>query len=155
MWGVLDGRLTISSKKNIWLADDITYLASGTRGKPLPGCNDLLGLVAEKDIIIPYDPPRTDDLVVDAVLMALDTSIYAERYYNLDRRGDLTIHGGMIQKYRGPVSLFGLLGNLISGYHKDYHYDERVTGYSPPGFPLTGIYQETVWAESWDTSSPF
>ncbi|MFN0149506.1 MAG: DUF4900 domain-containing protein [bacterium] len=156
VWGVLDGELTISSSSDITLIDDLTYAASDAAATPLPGCNDMMGLVAEDNIIFNYDVPRTDNLKVNAVLMALNTSITAEQYNNGVLRGSLTIWGGLIQERRGAVGLAGGAGGgITSGYQKDYHYDPRVTGRKPPEFPLTGVYEEVRWDETWDTSNPF
>ncbi len=151
--GRLDGELTIACNRDLYIVDDLTYWHS-TAGVPDPGCTDLLGLVAEMNIFF-KDDPATVNLKVDAVLMALDTSIQAENYSTRAPCGTLTIWGGLIQKYRGPVGRFNSSGTVINGYVKDYHYDERVTARTPPAFPLTGIYQETAWTETWDASSPF
>jgi Tfp pilus assembly protein PilX len=152
--GVLDGELTVASHRNIRIVDDIKYQASDAQGTPLSGCNDLLGLVAERDIIIADNAANRNNLIVDAVLMALDTSIEVENYDSGSPRGTLTIWGGLIQKYRGAVGQFR--GNtIIHGYQKNYHYDPRVTGRVPPSFPLTGVYEETGWEETWDESYPF
>jgi len=156
VWGVLDGELTISASSDITLIDDLTYAGSDAAAAPLPGCNDMMGLVAEENIVFDYNPGRTNNLKVNAVLMALDTSITAELYNNDELRGTLTIWGGLIQERRGAVGLAGGAGGAItSGYQKDYHYDPRVTGRKPPEFPLTGVYEEVRWDETWDTSNPF
>jgi hypothetical protein len=154
--GNLRGELTIACKRDISIVDDITYSQSDASGAPLPGCTDLLGLVSEKNILFKNDP-ATKDLKVDAVLMALDTSIQAENYDTraASAAGTLTIWGGLIQKYRGPVGTSDASGHIVTGYVKDYHYDTRVTARTPPAFPLTGVYQETEWAETWDASNPF
>ncbi len=153
--GVLDGELTISGKKNIWIVDDITYAASDANGQPLPGCNDLLGILAEDNILFEDNAPTTDNLKVDAVLMALGTSITAESWNSGVTHGTLTIWGGLIQKYRGPVGQIDGSGALVSGYNKNYHYDPRVTARTPPEFPLTGVYEEVAWQETRDDSDPF
>jgi cytoskeletal protein CcmA (bactofilin family) len=143
--GVLDGELTIASAKMIRVEDDITYAAS-VNAVPLPGCNDLFGLVAGRDIIF-ADNPNTVDLKVDGVLMALRT-ITAEGY-NVEGKGTLTIWGGLIQDHRGSVGQTNI-GGQIRGYVKDYHYDQRVTARTPPGFPLTGIFERSIWNETWN-----
>ena len=63
--------------------------------------------------------------------------------------------GGLIQQYRGPVGTFNGSGQVATGYRKDYHYDPRVTGRTPPAFPLTGVYEKVAWSETWDDSYPF
>jgi len=152
--GVLDGELTVASHNNVRIVDDITYQASDSQGTPHPGCDDLLGLVAEKNIIFADTPANGNDLIIDAVLMALDTSITAENYHMGPPRGTLTIWGGLIQKYRGAIGQFRG-GSIIHGYQKDYHYDTRVTGRTPPSYPLTGVYEKTAWEETWDDTYAF
>jgi len=152
--GVLDGELTISSRRNIKIKDDITYFDSDAQGTPLPGCDDLLGLVAENDIIFADNAANQNDLVVDGVLMALNTSIRAQNYDSGPPRGTLTIWGGLIQETRGPVGMFQG-DSIVHGYQKNYHYDPRVTARTPPFFPQTGIYEEVAWEETWDDSNPF
>jgi hypothetical protein len=151
--GVLSGELTIASNKYVRIEDNITYAAS-TNGQPSSSCRDLLGIVAEKNVVFENNTANQSNLVVDAVMMALGTSITAEDYDSGATRGTLTIWGGLIQKYRGAVCTIS--GGVINhGYRKDYHYDSRVTGRVPPGFPLTGNYEELAWEETWDASDPF
>lgn len=152
--GVLDGELTIASHQDIRIDDNLTYFASDAHGAPLAGCNDMLGLVAERNIIFSNNAPNQSDLTIHAVLMALNTSITAEQYNQGSPRGILTIWGGLIQKYRGPVGTFSG-GAIVTGYRKAYHYDTRVTARTPPAFPLTGTYDEIAWQETWDESDPF
>ncbi len=152
--GVLDGELTVVSHQNLRIVDDIRYQASDAQGVPQPGCNDMLGLVAERNIIFADNAANQNNLVVDAVLMALDTSIQAENYTTGLPRGTLTIWGGLVQRFRGAVGQFRG-STIIHGYRKNYHYDPRVTGRVPPSFPLTGVYEETDWEETWDESYPF
>jgi hypothetical protein len=152
--GILDGELTIGSYRNIYIVDDVLYQGSSATGTPQAGCNDLLGLVAESNVIYADNTANQIDLRVNAVMMALNTSITAENYSSGLPRGTLTVWGGLIQKRRGPVGTTS--GGVIDhGYQKDYHYDSRVTAWTPPGFPLTGQYQETAWTETWDATNPF
>ncbi|MBC8425262.1 DUF4900 domain-containing protein [bacterium] len=152
--GVLDGELTVASHNDVRIEDNITYRASDSSGRPLPGCDDLLGLVAERNIIFADNAANQSNLIVDAVLMALDTSITVENYSSGPPRGTLTIWGGLIQKYRGAIGQFRNQV-IIHGYQKDYHYDPRVTGRTPPSYPLTGVYEKTAWEETWDDTYAF
>lgn len=153
--GVLDGELTVSSANDVVIIDDLLYAASDTTGRPLPGCNDLMGIVAEEDIVFANIAPQTDNLKINSVLMALNTSIAAEDYAVRDTCGTLTIWGGLIQQRRGAVGTINGSGDILTGYIKDYHYDPRVTARTPPEFPLTGVYENVAWAETWDVSDPF
>lgn len=152
--GVLDGELTVASHRDVRIEDNLLYRDSDASGAPRPGCDDLLGVVAERNILIAETPANQNDLIVDGVLMALDTSITVENYNHGSPRGTLSIWGGMIQKYRGAVGQFSN-STLRHGYQKNYHYDQRVTGRTPPNFPMTGVYEVTAWEETWDDSDPF
>lgn len=152
--GVLDGELTLGSHQSIRIVDDVLYQGSNAAGAPPAGCNDLLGLVAENNVIYADNTANRTDLRVNAVMMALNTSITAENYNTGSPRGTLTVWGGLIQRLRGPVGT-NSGGTIVTGYRKDYHYDPRVTARTPPGFPLTGQYQETAWTETWDATNPF
>jgi hypothetical protein len=152
--GLLDGELTVASSLNVRIEDNLTYQASDAQGAPLPGCDDLLGVVAGGNIVFVDNIPNGTDLLIDGVLMGLNTSITAENYGTRGYCGALTIWGGLIQKYRGAVGITN--GNIVThGYRKDYHYDTRVTARTPPAFPLTGVYNEVAWTETWDASYPF
>jgi hypothetical protein len=152
--GVLDGELTVASWRDVRIEDNVTYLGSNAQGAPLPGCDDLLGIVAGDNVVFVENVPNQTDLIIDGVLMALNTSVTAENYNSGLPRGTLTVYGGLIQKYRGAVGTFS--GSSIThGYQKNYHYDQRVTARTPPAFPLTGVYDEVAWSETWDDAYPF
>ncbi len=147
--------MTIGSSSSITIIDDVTYWDVDASLVPLPTCNDFLGLVAQTNIIFKDGGSTTNNLKVHAVMMALNSSITAEHYSSRGVSGTLTIYGGLIQKNRGAVCTFNPGGSITSGYAKDYHYDSRVTARTPPAYPLTGVYQEVAWAETWDASYPF
>ncbi len=153
--GILDGELTISSKRNIYIVDDLTYAGSDAAGTPSAGCDDLLGLVAERNIIFRDLGATTYDLKVNAVLMALNTSIAAENYTSGAPRGTLTIWGGLIQKYRGAVGQFDPLRD--DHYRLRQELPLRHAGHrtDAPQFPLRGDYTELAWSETWDATAPF
>lgn len=155
LWGTLDGELTVSSRSDVVIADDLVYAGSDSAGRPGNGCDDLLGVVAGGNIVFKDAAPATNDLKVNAVLMALDTSITAENYQHGPPRGKLTLWGGMIQKYRGAVGQAGAGGAVAHGYGKDYHYDRRVAGRRPPQFPLRSDYEEIAWEETWNAIPAF
>jgi hypothetical protein len=51
--------------------------------------------------------------------------------YNIVGNGQqaLTVHGAMVQQYRGTVGIAG-----STGFSKQYHYDSRLASMSPPRF---------------------
>ncbi len=147
--GVLDGTLTIATGGDMCIVDDVTYRASDAEG-PLDGCDDVLGLVSESNVIIMDNSANADDCTVHAHIMALGTSFEVENYASGSPRGTLTIHGGIIQRYRGCVGTGYLSGDEIiiySGFAKSYNYDTRFENVQPPGYFMTGRYYKRAWRE--------
>jgi len=147
--GVLDGSLTIGSSLDMTITDDITYRASDANG-PLTGCDDILGLVSESNITIADNVPNRTNCTIHAHMMALNTSFQTQNYRTGSPRGTLTVHGGIIQRYRGAVGT-GTMQNghvvISTGYAKSYHYDPRFDLIQPPGYFLTGKYYKLAWRE--------
>jgi hypothetical protein len=147
--GVLDGSLTIATSGTINITNDIIYAASDEDG-PLPGCDDIMGLVSESKIVIDDNYANQSNCTIDAHLMALGTSFEVENYASGSPRGTLTVHGGIVQRYRGCVGTGRLSGDTItiySGYAKSYHYDTRFDDVQPPGYLQTGRYYNLSWRE--------
>ena len=143
--GTLDGDLTVVATDDIIITDNILYEMSDAGGKPLAGCDDMLGLISLKEVIIARNPANEDDVIIDAALLALDDSFTVEQYWLGGPRGDLTIYGSASQLVRGPVGTFRR--STTTGYQKDYHYDTRFLDTPPPYFPSTGQYHAIYWKE--------
>jgi hypothetical protein len=139
--GTLKGQLTVGTSNDVILTGDTVYNSDPTND---PDSTDLLGLVAEKNIVVSKNAPN--NMNVDAVMMALNESIYVEQWWTGPPKGVFKVVGGLVQYRRGPVGTFGKTGKL-SGYNKQYIYDERLTNMSPPFFPTTTEYDETLWRE--------
>lgn len=147
--GVLDGSLTVGSSLDMTITDDVTYRASDANG-PTPSCDDILGLVSERNITVADNVPNRSNCTIHAHLMALNTSFQAQNYRTGSPRGTLTVHGGIIQKYRGAVGTGTAQGGQViisTGYAKNYHYDPRFDLIQPPGYFLTGKYYKLAWRE--------
>jgi len=144
--GILDGQLTIVASELIRIVDDIRYAASEPQGRPLEGCDDLLGLVSGGDVVVADTPPNRSDVVIDAAILALGNSFTVENYSSGSSRGYLRVWGSIAQKVRGPVGTFSAWGGQ-TGYLKDYHYDPRFLEQTPPYYPSTGQYRIYTWQE--------
>ncbi|MBI3312499.1 MAG: DUF4900 domain-containing protein [Candidatus Omnitrophica bacterium] len=141
--GTLKGQLTLGCEKDIRIVDSVTYADDPQRN---PKSKDLLGIVAGGNVVIPREAP--DNLKVDGSIMAINRSFGVEDWWQKPPKGKLTVYGGIIQANRGPVGSFnGSSGTKLSGYTKDYHYDPRLKGMTPPAFPTTGDYKTLVWQE--------
>lgn len=143
--GTLDGSVSVVATNNIYIVDNLVYEMSDANGKPLPGCDDVLGLISLKNIVVADNTPNQNDVVIDAAMLTLGSSFTVENYWSGPPRGDLTIWGSLSQKVRGPVGTFG--GGTYTGYKKDYHYDNRFTDTPPPYYPVTGQYSVLSWKE--------
>jgi len=151
--GTVMGSLTILAEKNgpvsggnIYIEDDLRYSCADASGRPVPGCEDRLGLVAQANVIVSNNPANQRDCVIDASIMALGTSFTVQGYNEGQPRGKLVVWGSIAQSVRGPVGTFS--GNTLrTGYSKDYHYDSRMSSSPPPFFPKAGMYVVEAWRE--------
>jgi len=150
LWGTVDGVATVSASRDIIITDDIVYRDAHAVNGPNPGCDDVLGIVSQDDIIIDNNTANQSDCNIHAHMMALDTSFMVEDYNVGSPRGTLTVHGGIIQKYRGPVGTGYVSGHTVhinTGYAKNYNYDARFYNTAPPGYLSTGTYELLAWNE--------
>jgi len=146
--GIVDGQLTVGTNGNIYITGNLLYNTS-----PLvnPSSTDMLGLVSQNNIYVDADAPY--NLEIDAYIVALNTSFAVENY-NVGLKGILTICGGITQESRGPVGTFNSRTNSkVSGYTKNYYYDERLVNAAPPYFPPARdengriVYLKVLWEE--------
>ena len=140
--------MTVFATKKIKITNDIVYKDSNANGKPNPGCDDFLGLIAKKDVIIIDNAVNGNDVIINAAILTLGDSFTVQNYASGPPRGDLTIYGSLSQKVRGPVGTFGWWGT--TGYQKDYHYDDRFVDTPPPYYPSVGKYHYLYWKEITD-----
>lgn len=141
--GTLDGQLTIGSSHDAVISNHVRYADNPQTN---PASNDVLGLVAERNVVIAWAAP--DNLTIQASIMALNESFTVENWWVGPPQGTLSIYGGIIQGRRGPVGTFnGSTGTILSGYAKNYQYDARLSNMAPPHYPTTGTYNLVHWKE--------
>lgn len=160
--------LTISSRDDIVIQDDLTY-SSYTPGSGTPGtvgyvpphadgAQNLLGLVAwEGNVRVGTSAP--DDVNIHATILAKTGEFQVDSYDStgIGPRGIATLLGGVISDYYGAFGQFnGSTGAQISGYGRNFVYDERMSsGSAPPYFPslntfiafTNDITDKMVWQE--------
>ncbi|MCH8981991.1 DUF4900 domain-containing protein [candidate division KSB1 bacterium] len=146
--GVVNDAVTVFATKKIKITNNIVYAMSDANGKPLPGCDDYLGLIAKTDVLILENAANNNDVIINAAILTLGDSFTVQNYASGPPRGDLTIYGSLSQKVRGPVGTFGWWGT--TGYQKDYHYDDRFVDTPPPYYPSVGKYHYLYWKEITD-----
>ncbi len=151
--GKIKGKVTILAQRlsgsyggNIHIRNDLRYAGADANGRPLAGCEDRLGLISQRNIIIDDTAPNRHDVIIDAALLALGHSFTVERYWSGGPRGTIKLWGSVSQDIRGPVGTFGRRGT--TGYLKAYHYDERLQEEPPPYFPASGEYIVENWRQS-------
>ena len=80
-------------------------------------------------------------------MMAMSDSFSLENWQS-SMKGTLNVLGGIIQKNRGPVGTFNINTNSkVSGFTKNYVYDERLRTMPPPFFPTTEDFVPVSWRE--------
>ena len=93
----------------------------------------------------PY--PKTN-IQVDAVLLASADSFIVQSWNKGSPMNTLTVLGGIIQLFRGPVGTSS--NNVVAtGYVKNYNYDGRLK-FNPPPFLAdlaSTAWQRTQYAE--------
>jgi len=166
--GTLNGRITLYANGSIILLDDLRYANDPVLGV----CRDILGLIADKDIVIAnnaINSPQlldggsssdlwrtvddTKDMDIHGVMMALGTAFRVEDYNTGQQnvndcdvtnngRGCIYLDGGLIQKDRGAVGL-----SSGEGFAKRYSYDHCAVVNPPPYFPTTGRFQDNRYLE--------
>ena len=135
--GVVKGRVTVGTAagKSIIINGNITYSAKdGT---------DVLGLIAEQNILIPKNSP--EDLEIDAALLAQNGA--AKRYYySSNTKDSLLIYGSIITNKTWTWSWVNASSVVISGYvNTNATYDANLTYGPPPGFPVGSEYNLLSW----------
>jgi hypothetical protein len=116
--------------------------------KRLAGSDATLGLIANNFVRVAHmvstsgntcngnvnttNDPIFKDVQVDAAILSLQHSFIADNY-DCGRLGTLTVNGAIAQKYRGTVGT-GSGSTVLTGFVKNYNYDDRFRYRSPPYF---------------------
>jgi hypothetical protein len=81
---------------------------------------------------------------VQAAILTLAHSFIVDNYNSGPKMGTLTVDGAIAQRFRGPVGTFNSSTGLgVTGYTKDYNYDQRLRYRSPPFFldPISAAWR--------------
>jgi len=166
--GSIKAHVTLYSSASIGILDDLKYAADPST----TNCADILGMIAGKNIMIAdnalngpqalsdgvyHNYDDTQDMFIQSVIMALNTSFGAENYSTGPTdandcegktvgRGCIYLLGGLIQDSRGAVGT-SLSNGTATGYVKRYSYDRCALYNPPPYFPTTGRYTDNRYYE--------
>jgi Tfp pilus assembly protein PilX len=130
--GTYSRSLTIASQGDILVNGDVKR--SG---------DVVLGLIANSFVRVYHPVTRTKsscsnaagsiaDLTIQAAMLTLGHSFIADNY-DCGKLGTLHVDGAIAQKFRGVVGTFSG-STIVSGYVKDYWYDDRLRYRNPPFF---------------------
>jgi hypothetical protein len=70
---------------------------------------------------------------IDAAILALNHSFITDNWYCGSPLGTLTVNGAIAQKFRGTVGTHSG-GTVVTGYSKDYNYNDTLRFREPPFF---------------------
>jgi hypothetical protein len=145
--GTLDGELSIASLQDIYVEDNVLY----AKNPRYYTSDDMLGLIAETDVVVADNWANNHDCEIDAAIFAASGSFKAQNYDDRPVSGELRLVGSITQDVRGAVGTFSG-GRITHGFSKRYWYDTRYDDPSirPPFFPGTTppTLQITGWWES-------
>ncbi len=147
--GTVNGQYTVAASGssglglgNVYLDDDLVY-----RTDPLMGsCSDLLGVVADNNVIIADQLANKTDINIMASLMCLNGGLMAEDYQHIPLCGAIRLTGGLIESMSQPVNRMSGT-TMVGGYNQILKYDERLLKLAPPLFPKTGAFEILSWWE--------
>ena len=168
--GLLVGRVTLRTTGSVVILDDIRY---GTNPASTGRCVDVLGLLAEKDVVVAdnllnnqvdsYRGSTTQanrrllddskDLTLHAVIMSLNTSFRVQNHTSGATAGN-PCNGrdwgrGCLMLLGGLIQeARGPVGTSIgTGFIKQYTYDRCANLRPPPYFPTTGRFIDNRYME--------
>jgi Tfp pilus assembly protein PilX len=141
--GTYTGQVTIAAENDV-IIDGNLCRGSCTS----PNGNGMLGLIANNFVRVyhPYSAETSkgdcdgsngsgslSNPHIDAAILAIVHSFIVDHYDCGNALGTLTVNGAISQKFRGPVGTFSGSG-IVSGYSKNYNYDDRLRYLEPPHF---------------------
>jgi len=149
--GTVNGRVTVAAGQFPESPSTHQKIVIHSDLQPLDANNgDVVGLIAQGDIIVPYAVP--DNMVIQAAAISQFNGIWRPAYYdpywgNSAVRNSLTFIGAQISYENGGWKY--LSGStVVSGFVNTYHtYDNNLRLNPPPGFPVGTTYEILSWEE--------
>jgi hypothetical protein len=149
--GVVEGRVTVVAAKlsggsnayrTIYISGNLTYNQKDG--------SDVLGLIAQKDIIVPRIVPN--DLEINAAMLAQNGAVYRPQlnsdYAPYHLRNSISVYGSIITKQTWTWNYVNGWGTVTSGFRTTNSiYDPHLTYSPPPAFPTIDEYSILQWEE--------
>ncbi|PRY17909.1 hypothetical protein [Kineococcus rhizosphaerae] len=131
--GTVNGRFTVTAAHDVVVTGDLLYSDWGADG-------DVLGLIGTNNVAV-WNPVNSSgnnltsngNREIDAAIASTGNSFTVFNYSSGAKRGNLTVRGVIVQRFRGPVAT-GSGTTTSTGYSKDYRYDDRLNSNPPPAF---------------------
>ena len=161
-----DTQMTVASAGDMIITNNVVYqdytAGSGTPGAvgyvppSADGTTNLLGLVSwAGNVRISTSAPN--DISIHSTILARQGVFQVDNYSSGSPRGTATLLGGIVSDDYGAFGTFnGSTGQQVSGYGRNFVYDERMeTGSAPPYFPSLNTFvafsndiaDKLVWQE--------
>ncbi|OGH85876.1 MAG: hypothetical protein A2493_02410 [Candidatus Magasanikbacteria bacterium RIFOXYC12_FULL_33_11] len=152
----------IYSTRSIWVEGvvkgRVSVVADNGAAILIPGnliysekhADDILGLLSDTNIIIPYDVPN--DMEIDGALLAKSGNI-SRPYFSYSSgskyiRDSLSVFGSQIEYSSGGLKWVNSYGTIISGFVDTiYTYDGNLLYKPPIGIPVIPEYKLISWHE--------
>ncbi len=157
--GNLNGQVTIGANHDIVVTGDVLYHDKAKGSTSYQG-TDILGLIANRFVSVYHPVDSSGNEVagfiqnpeIDGAILSVQHSFWNQSYAKgaAANLGTLTVFGAIAQEYRGPVGTFnGSTGASVTGYIKNYNYDNRLKYLAPPYFlnPTATAFQQSTWKE--------
>lgn len=148
--GTVNGRATVAASN--FASNPASYariVINGNINYSAHDGGDVLGLMAEGDILVPRHAPVP--LNIDAVMLAQKGHVYERDYkssYKRIKDGSITVYGGVISNLFWTWSYVDQHGNVADGYHNtNTVYDNYLTYGPPPSFPTESNFTVISWTE--------
>jgi len=145
--GIVNGRVTVAASNfsdnpndyaTITINKNLTYLSRNG--------DNVLGLLAEGDIIVPRHAPT--DMIIDAVMLSQKDHVYRRVYKASYKAQSLEVYGGVISYLFWTWTWVDDTGNVVDGYRQTSTiYDNDLMYNPPPFFPTEDNFEIISWEE--------
>ncbi len=147
--GTVSGQYTVSantgstsSAGNIYIDNDVVYKTTRTSS----GNTDMLGIVAQKNVIISDVAANKNDVYIDGSIFSLSGGLSVQNYDHIGYCGSIRIFGGLIENTSQATGVWNGT-SISSGYSSRIAYDTRFMVSTPPAYPASGTFNILSWKE--------
>jgi hypothetical protein len=152
--GTVNGKVTICATSGGMTGTGIAYINGDIRysDDPVlhPESDDYLGIVAERDVIIPlpHDYPSIPcptNIEIQACVFSRTGKFYSQLDASMGKLGTVYFYGSMCSYTIGAFSVPS--GGSYYGYANYFQFDQRLLLETPPYYPKTNSLEILSWKE--------